>query len=142
ALDWCFAPLGDTALGVDLTAAFTLVWLHLSLIGECRARCERALLGCEPDTTSHMWQQMQLQIALGNTLIVTLGSPEQTEMVLTKALEIADTLKDFDAQARALAALSTGYVYHGEYDRAQTALELLRQVAHHIGDPAIAAVAE
>jgi tetratricopeptide (TPR) repeat protein len=34
------------------------------------------------------------------------------------------------------------YFYHGDYGRAQAALEQLRQVAHEIGDPGIVAVAD
>ncbi len=142
ALDWSFSSTGEDALGIDLTVAYTPVWLHLSLIGECRARCERALLACEPDRTSSIGQQMELQIALGIALFVTLGPPEQAEAVLTEALENADVLNDLDAQARALAALSTAYVYRGKNAQAQATLERLRHVAHQIGDPAIIAVAD
>jgi predicted ATPase len=42
ALDWAFSPSGDKALGVALTAAYAPVWLHLSLIAECRDRVEHA----------------------------------------------------------------------------------------------------
>jgi predicted ATPase len=48
ALDWSFSSAGDRAIGVDLTAAYSPVWRHLSLMGECRECCERALLGLEP----------------------------------------------------------------------------------------------
>ena len=141
ALDWCFSPLGDVAIGFQLTAAYAPVWLHLSLIGECRDRCAHALLTSDAGREPSAQLQMELQIAFGSTLIVTLGSPEQAEIVLTEAVETADTLNDPDAQARALAALSTAHIYHGDYGRAQIALERLRQVADHIGDPGIVAVA-
>jgi predicted ATPase/DNA-binding winged helix-turn-helix (wHTH) protein len=142
ALDWSFSSFGDIAIGVDLAAAYAPVWLHLSLIVECRERCERALLSLEPDQSAFARQRMWLQIALGNALFVSLGSPEQTEAVLTRALEFADTSGDLEAQAQALAALSTAYVYHRDYSRAQTTLKRLREVAYEIGDPALAAVAD
>lgn len=142
ALDWSFSAAGDVAIGVHLTAAYASVWLHLSLIGECRDRCERALPNFNSMPELDVRLQMELQIALASTLIVTLGSPEETETVLAKALEIADALNDLDAQARALAALSTAHVYHRDYDRARVALERLRQVAKQIGDPGIVAVAD
>ena len=90
ALDWSFSAVGDVAIGVHLTAAYAPVWLHLSLIGECRDRCERALLVFNSMPELDVRLQMELQIALASTLIVTLGSPEETETVLAKALEIAD----------------------------------------------------
>ena len=43
ALDWAFSPTGDAAIGVALTAAAVPVWMHLSLMEECRGRVERAL---------------------------------------------------------------------------------------------------
>lgn len=49
AVDWSFSPPGDIAIGVDLTAAYAPVWLHLSLMQECRERCERALRELAPD---------------------------------------------------------------------------------------------
>ena len=43
ALDWAFSPGGDTSIGVALTAAAVPLWMHLSLMEECRGRVERAL---------------------------------------------------------------------------------------------------
>jgi predicted ATPase/DNA-binding winged helix-turn-helix (wHTH) protein len=142
ALDWSFSPAGDKAIGIDLTAAYAPAWLHLSLTSECRERCERALLSLELDTTPNLWLRMRMQIALGIALNATMGPSEQARTTLTEALEVADILDDFDAQAWALGALSAVYVYQGEYGKARTAVERLRQVAHQIGDPTIVAVAD
>ena len=43
ALDWAFSPAGDASIGVALTAAAVPLWMHLSLMEECRGRVERAL---------------------------------------------------------------------------------------------------
>ena len=43
ALDWAFSPGGDASIGVALTAAAVPLWVHLSLLEECRGRVERAL---------------------------------------------------------------------------------------------------
>jgi predicted ATPase len=142
ALDWCFADFGDPVIGVDLTAAYAPVWLHLSLMAECRERCERALLRLDLDATADTRLRMRLNIALASALIVTLGPVEQTKIVLIQALETADTLNDFDAQARALSTLMTVYVYRGEYGRARIAVERLRQIADRIDDPAIIRTAD
>ncbi len=142
ALDWCFSPSGDTAIGVDLTTSYAPVWMALSLTPECCARCERALTRPGPDPHSNAWSQMWLRIALGSSLISAMGSSERALTVLSEALAIADELKDLDAQARALSALATVYTYRGEYGQAATAIERLWQVAHRIGDPAILIVAE
>src|SRR6202051_4372373 len=64
ALDWSFSSAGDQTIGVDLTAAYAPVWRHLSLMSECRERCERALLSLEPHVTANMWLRMELQMNL------------------------------------------------------------------------------
>ena len=47
ALDWAFSPTGDASIGVALTAAAVPLWMHLSLMEECRGRVERALAAIE-----------------------------------------------------------------------------------------------
>ena len=135
ALDWSFSPAGDQAIGVDLTAAYAPVWQHLSLMSECRERCERALLSLEPHVTANMSLRMELQIALASAIFITMGPPEQAKTLLTEALETADALNDLDAQARALSTLVAIYASRGEYARAQIAAERIEQIAHRIGDP-------
>ncbi len=135
ALDWSFSPAGDQAIGVDLTAAYAPVWRHLSLMIECRERCERALFSLEPHVTANMSLRMELQMNLASAILITMGSPEQAKTLLTEALETADALNDLKAQAEALLTLLAIYAFHGEYGRAQIAAERIEQIAHRIGDP-------
>jgi predicted ATPase/DNA-binding winged helix-turn-helix (wHTH) protein len=135
AIDWSFSPAGDTAIGVDLTAAYAPVWQHLSLMSECRERCERALLGLEPQVAENMWLRMELQMDLAAAIFITMGPPEQAKTLLTEALYAADALNDLNAQARALSTLISVYASRGEYGKAQTAAERIEQIAHRIGDP-------
>jgi ATP/maltotriose-dependent transcriptional regulator MalT len=135
ALDWSFSPAGDPAIGVDLAAAYAPVWQHLSLMSECRERCERALLSLEPDVTENMWLRMELQMDLAAAIFITMGPPEQAKDLLTEALETADALNDLHAQARALSTLTSVYASRGEYGKAQIAAERIEQIAHRIGDP-------
>jgi predicted ATPase/DNA-binding winged helix-turn-helix (wHTH) protein len=135
ALDWCFSPAGDGAIGVEITAAYAPVWQHLSLMSECRERCERALLGLEPQATANMRLRMELQIALAGAIFLTMGPPNQATTLLTQALETADALNDLNAQARALTTLVPIYAFCGEYGRAQIAAERIEQIGHRIDDP-------
>ena len=48
ALDWAFSPKGDASIGVALTAAAVPLWMHLSLLDECRSRAEQALAARNP----------------------------------------------------------------------------------------------
>ena len=135
ALDWSFSSAGDQAIGVDLTAAYAPVWRHLSLMIECRERCERALLSLEPHVTANMSLRMELQIAFASAIFITMGPPEQAKTLLTEALETADALNDLNAQAEALSTLLAIYASRGEYGRAQIAAERIEQIAHRIDDP-------
>jgi hypothetical protein len=136
ALDWSFSPAGDQAIGVDPTAAYSPVWRHLSLMIECRERCERALLGLEPHLTANMRLRMELQMDLAAAMFITMGPPaDQVKTLLTEALETADALNDLHAQARALTTLAPIYAFCGEYGRAQIAAEQIEQIGHRIDDP-------
>jgi predicted ATPase/DNA-binding winged helix-turn-helix (wHTH) protein len=73
ALDWSFSSVGDPANGIDLTVTFLPVWRYLSLMSECRERCERALLGAEPHVTANPSLRMELQIALAGAMYITMG---------------------------------------------------------------------
>jgi predicted ATPase/DNA-binding winged helix-turn-helix (wHTH) protein len=141
ALDWTFSPVGDPATGVILTAAFAPVWLHLTLMAECRERTECALdkLGRE---SANSRPGMQLHIALGVALVFTMGSVERTRMVLSKALETAEDLDDVDARLRALWALWALHFNIGECFAALSTADRFLRTAQRTGDPAIVLVAD
>jgi hypothetical protein len=63
ALDWSFSSVGDVAIGVALTAAYTPGWLDLSLVVECRERLERALERLESDSNVSASLVMRLRSA-------------------------------------------------------------------------------
>ncbi|HEX4615234.1 MAG TPA: hypothetical protein VH230_04900, partial [Stellaceae bacterium] len=140
AIDWCFSPSGDSGIGVALTAAYAPVWLNLSLTAELRDRAERALESVDANLSARI--QMELQIALGTCLTITLGSIERTRSVLTAALEIAERLDDLDAQVRAFWALWALYFNTGECGPAQSVAERFSRVASRTGDPGVISVAD
>src|SRR4029077_9218513 len=70
ALDCSFSAAVDRAIGFDLTAAYAPVWRHLSLMSECRERCERALLSLEPHVTANMRLRMGLQMAIASAIFI------------------------------------------------------------------------
>jgi predicted ATPase/DNA-binding winged helix-turn-helix (wHTH) protein len=134
ALDWSFSPSGDIAIGVDLTAGYVPAWLHLSLMQECRERCEQALRGLAPELASHTRLPMWLQIGLGNSLLHTGGPSEKAQTVLTEALQSAEALGDLRAQLRVLLDLASVTGFRGEYAKAATASERAGAIAQQIGD--------
>src|SRR5712675_91546 len=102
ALDWAFLPGGDASIGVALTAAAIPLWMHLSLMEECRSRVERALAAIAADANRDERRAMQLQIALSTSLMYTRGAIAEAGAAGAKALEIAKSLDDAEYQLRAL----------------------------------------
>src|SRR6202030_1835576 len=101
ALDWAFSPSGDASIAVALTAASVPLWMHLSLLEECRQRTERALAALERVTSIEPRQHMQLLTAWGAALMLTKGPGPEVAAAWTRALEIAERLDDADYRLRA-----------------------------------------
>jgi predicted ATPase/DNA-binding winged helix-turn-helix (wHTH) protein len=119
ALDWAFSPAGDGTLGITLTSAFVPVWLHLSLLIECRERVSQALVHLEVQATPEPHLGMRLHIALGLSLVYTTGLVTRTQEVLAKGLQLAQDLNDLDNQLVALWALWFYHMSSGELRRAE-----------------------
>jgi predicted ATPase/Flp pilus assembly protein TadD len=136
ALDWAFSARGDSSIGVALTVASVPLWMHLSLLDECRVRVERALSNLGSDSTRGTRHEMQLYTALGASLIYTKGSTPETGAAWTNALEIAEKLGDTDGQLRAFRGLWAYHVNRGEYPVSLTLSQRFCGVAADRGDPA------
>jgi len=106
ALDWAFSPGGDASIGVALTAAAVPMWVHLSLMEECRSRVEQALSALTPRAGWDPRCEMKLHAALGASQVHTgaVTVPE-IEAAWTRALEIAESLDDAEYQLRSLLGL-------------------------------------
>src|SRR5262249_23954896 len=72
ALDWSFSPAGHPEIGVILTAHCALAWLHSTLLSECADRAERALQHITPNMQLSDAPRMQLHLALGVSLGLTM----------------------------------------------------------------------
>ena len=143
ALDWSFSPSGSSEIGIDLTAAYAPIWLHLSLIGECRERCEHALLNLQSEEKSpSIWQRMRLKTAFASASYTIAGPSEEVRTILEEALELASILQDADTQILILAQLSAVHVYQGEYAKGRATVEQLREIAYRVGEPGVIGVAD
>jgi len=107
ALDWAFAPSGDASVGVALTAISAPLWMHLSLLDECRERVERAISVSGPDLDPR--REMQLHEALGRSLAQTRSPRAETFAAWQNVLELAEKFGDTEYRLRALWGL---YNYH------------------------------
>ncbi len=113
ALDWSFSPNGDPAIGIALTVAAVPLWMHLSLVAECRERVEQALSAVDANRGQH--RDMQLFAALGGALLYTTGPGPETNAAWMKALEIAAELDENDYRFRALWGLWVSRLNNGEH---------------------------
>src|SRR5467141_3139273 len=134
ALDWAFSPTGAAEVGVALTVAAVPLWVHLSLMEECRSRVERALSG--PAGSRDARRNMQLYAALGAALFLTKGSCPETVVAWTSAFEIADSLDDADYRLRALWGMFIESITSRRYREALALAERFCTCAEKSADPA------
>jgi predicted ATPase len=109
---------------VALTAAVVPVWMHLSLVEECRRRVERALAALAAGASRDARREMKLHAALGASLRYASGAYPETGAAWTRVLEVAENLDDAEYQLRALSGL---WVFHTASDRHRAALILAQR---------------
>ena len=123
ALDWAFSSDGDISTGLALATAAVPLWVHLSLMDECRSRVEQALavLGTEPREDAP--RGMKLYAALATSLTYTGGTESELEAAWTKTLDLAERLDDTEYRLRAVWELWTlnrvGRLNHAALTQAQ-----------------------
>jgi predicted ATPase/DNA-binding winged helix-turn-helix (wHTH) protein len=136
ALNWAFSPGGDVPIGMTLTVAAIPLWMHLSLMDECRTCVERALASERAKPRRSDRDEMKLYTALGAALLYGRGPLPETDGVWSKALQIADRLGDSEYQLRVLWGLTIYRVYVGNYRAALGLARKYRAVANKKGDAA------
>nr|WP_208411815.1 winged helix-turn-helix domain-containing protein [Sphingomonas naasensis] len=134
ALDWSFGDDGDRRTGVRLAAASAPVFLNLSHLVECRSWTARALGEIE-DAQRGSAIELELQGALGISLMFTRGNSEAAGEALLRALAIATALDDRWNQLRMLGRLHIFHERIGEYSVAMDHAEHAVAVANAIGSP-------
>src|SRR5262249_333235 len=132
---WAVSPAGDASLGVALTAASVPLWLHLSMLNECRLHVERALSGVEPGCGRDARLQMKLNAALGLSLM-QLEGPRLADALWTKALGLAESVNDPEYQLRALWGLWACRLSAGDYGTTVPIALRFCSLAASLADPA------
>jgi predicted ATPase/DNA-binding winged helix-turn-helix (wHTH) protein len=140
ALDWSFGTSGDARIAVRLATASAPVFLSLSHLIECRTWCGRALAGMD-EAERGTGMELELQAALGISLMFTRGNSEAAGGALARALEIATALGDRWNQLRLLGRLHIFHERIGEYAAAMRHAEQAVAVAETIGAPEAIGVA-
>jgi predicted ATPase/DNA-binding winged helix-turn-helix (wHTH) protein len=132
ALAWAFAPSGDLALGIGLTAASVPFWVATSLLGEWHVWAERAIDSLDEAGLRGTRQEMTIRAAEGMSFQLVKNMAAEAHAALTRALELAETLGDPDHQLRILHTL---WIYHMRMGEVRTAIALA-----HRAEPVAAAL--
>ncbi len=136
ALDWAFSPQGNATLGVALTVVALPLWMHYSLMTECRSRVEQALSGLPPPGPARDQRlEMQLCHALGAVLLNIDTSVSEMELALNTALGIADALDETDYRLRVLWCLWCHALNRGTFREALALADRFCDVAKKSPDP-------
>jgi len=115
-LDWAFSRDGDASIGAALTAAAVPLWMHLSLVEECRGRVEQALAAIAGSGSHDERLEMRLCAAQGALFIIARGAAVlESGAAWTRALAIAERLNDAEYQLRALWGLWLFHVNIGQH---------------------------
>jgi predicted ATPase/DNA-binding winged helix-turn-helix (wHTH) protein len=134
ALDWAHSEFGDAAIAELLTIAAVPLWMHLSLVNECRQRVLQALGGERFVGPRDERREMRLQAALGAALLYTSMGPD-ARAALSRALEIARHVGDPDYELRALWGLWVDRLNGGAFAGALAVGEQFLAVADGSTDP-------
>jgi predicted ATPase/DNA-binding winged helix-turn-helix (wHTH) protein len=136
ALDWAFSPHGDAALAIQITAALVPIWVRLSAMSESRRYVEQALGALRSQPQPDPRTEMVLGSALGSALTYLTGPIPETAAAWTRALELAQLLRDTDYQLRALRGLWAHRMNAGDYRAALTLANQFCALARQQADPA------
>ena len=125
ALDWAFSPGGDASIGVALTAATAPLWMHLSLVDECRSRAEQALAAIG-ENRGDPRGEMKAHAALAASLMYIRGAAlPEVGAAWAKAFELAENLADTEFRLQSLYGL---WAFHINSGRQRVALQLAQRL--------------
>ncbi|WP_024520120.1 winged helix-turn-helix domain-containing protein [Bradyrhizobium sp. Tv2a-2] len=135
ALDWSFSDCGDRQIGVELAAAAAHFFLELSLLSECYRWCELALASLDASPIGPR-QEMDLQAALGVSIMFTKGNTEAVHSAFVRSLDLARSLDDAHWQLWLLRGLHIYLTRIGDFAGALRVGEQGAVVAQVLNDPA------
>lgn len=140
ALEWCFGEHGDAALGVELAAAATPVFLAMSLLPECHRWSERALRALDKKHRGGS-DEMQLQASLGLSLMYIRGHSQEASAALYRSIEIARARNDHVNEVRLLGPLFFYHMRGGEFRTCLDDARRCAEIAGSLNDPGATALA-
>jgi len=141
ALKWCFLDGGDHRMGVALAGAAAPWFVELSLLGECYVWSKKALAVLS-DADRGSRRELNLQAALGASLMFTRGNREEVQAALERAIALAEESENDEQQLRLLGGLDVFFTRLGEFRKSLEAAERSEIVAKRMGDSSALVVAD
>jgi predicted ATPase len=135
ALDWAFSPGGNASIGVALTAAAVTLWMHLSLLDECRSRVEQALAALSAGGFDDPRREMKLLTALSATMVWVRSAMPELGKASARTLEIAESLGDTEYRLRSLRSLWFFRTHRGQHRAALESAQGFTSLAATRHDP-------
>lgn len=134
ALGWTFSETGDIRLGIALAAAAAPFFLELSLLTECRHWCGRAIAALDDSTGGGRWE-IELQAALGLTVMFTESNSDEARIALERGLAMAEELGDLPHQLRLVGRLHLFHYRTGDFRTALGFAKRSEAIAEQMADP-------
>ncbi|MEH2567211.1 ATP-binding protein [Bradyrhizobium sp. AZCC 2289] len=135
ALGWALSDHGDAAVGVELATWAAPLFIGLSLFGECRGWCERALAALDASSRGTR-QEMILQEALALASMFTRGHSDQIRAEYERGLALAEAFQDPARQLSLLVGLNIFLTRLGDLRDAMAVAERGGAIAQAAKDPA------
>jgi len=139
ALEWYFSEQGDAGVGVRLAAASVPLFFQSSLLPECITWAERAIRGLD-QVNSGTRLELELQTCFGLGLMYTRGNIAATHSAITRALELAERLKDVATQLLLIWGLYRFDMRGGDFRRLAELAGRFESAARGIEDPLAGAI--
>jgi predicted ATPase/DNA-binding winged helix-turn-helix (wHTH) protein len=134
ALAWSFSDHGYSAIGIDLAAAAGQLFLELSLLTECH-RWTRQAISALGQSSADPRQEMQLQTALGVSVMFTQGNTQSVHTAFRRSLLLAEELGDLHWQLWLLRGLHIYLTRIGDFHGALGTGEQGELIARKLNDP-------
>ena len=124
ALDWAFSPSGDASIGVTLAAAAAPLWMHLSLVDECRSRAKQALEALGENREDRRGEMRAHTALAASLMFITGAGVPEVGAAWAKAFELAEELADTEFQLLSLCGL---WAFHVNSGRQRMALQVAQR---------------
>jgi predicted ATPase len=133
-LDWSFSGHGDSRIGVDLAASAAQFFLELSLLTECHRWTQQAVTLLETASIGGR-QEMELQAALGVSVMFMQSNSEAVRAALMRSLQLAEELNDRYWQLWLLQVFQIYYTRIGDLQGSLQAGTRAEAIARLLNDP-------